>query len=207
MAIAVGFIGLGTMGTPMARNVLKAGYAVTVWSRRPESSAPLVSAGAVAGGSPADVAAKSDVIVTMVTDTKAVEEVVLGEHGIERGARAGSVVVDHSTIDPNGARRIAGELQRRGVEMLDAPVSGGSIAAEAGTLVTMVGGSKAVLDRVTPVLSCYAKSIVHIGPSGAGQVAKACNQICVVVNMLGAAEAMLLAERAGVDSSAVKDAL
>jgi len=207
MAIAVGFIGLGTMGTPMARNVLKAGYAVTVWSRRPESSAPLVSAGAVPSGSPADVAAKSDVIVTMVTDTKAVEEVVLGEHGIERGARAGSVVVDHSTIDPNGARRIAGELQRRGVEMLDAPVSGGSIAAEAGTLVTMVGGSKAALDRVAPVLSCYTKSIVHIGPSGAGQIAKACNQICVVVNMLGAAEAMLLAERAGVDPNAVKDAL
>src|SRR5262245_26397115 len=207
MAIAVGFIGLGTMGTPMARNVLKAGYAVTVWSRRPESSAPLVSAGAVPSGSPADVAAKSDVIVTMVTDTKAVEEVVLGEHGIERGARAGSVVVDHSTIDPNGARRIAGELQARGVEMIDAPVSGGSIAAEAGTLVTMVGGSKTTLDRVTPVLSCYAKSIVHIGASGAGQIAKACNQICVVVNMLGAAEALLLAERAGVDPNAVKDAL
>src|SRR5215510_11357933 len=207
MAIAVGFIGLGTMGTPMARNVLKGGYAVTVWSRRSDAMAPLVSAGAAAGDSPADVAAKSDVIVTMVTDTKAVEEVVLGEHGIDRGARAGSIVIDHSTIDSNGARRIAGELAKRDVEMLDAPVSGGSIAAEAGTLVTMVGGSKTALDRVTPVVSCYAKSIVHIGPSGAGQVAKACNQICVVVNMLGAAEAMLLAERAGVDPTRVKDAL
>jgi len=207
MAIAVGFIGLGTMGAPMARNVLKGGYPVRVWSRRSEAIAPLVDAGAAAGDSPADVAAKSDVIVTMVTDTKAVEEVVLSEHGIARGAQTGSIVIDHSTIDPNGARRIAGELQTRGIEMLDAPVSGGSIAAEAGTLVTMVGGSAVALARVTPMLSCYAKSIVHIGPSGAGQIAKACNQICVVVNMLGAAEAMLLAERAGVDPTRVKDAL
>ena len=207
MTIAVGFIGLGTMGTPMARNVLKGGYPVTVWSRRSEAIAPLANAGAAAGDSPADVAAKSDVIVTMVTDTKAVEDVVLGEHGIARGARSGSIVIDHSTIDPNGARRIAGELQTRGIDMLDAPVSGGGIAAEAGTLVTMVGGSKAALERVTPVLSCYAKSIVHIGPSGAGQIAKACNQICVIVNQLGAAEAMLLAERAGVDPTTVKEAL
>ena len=207
MTIAVGFIGLGTMGTPMARNVLKGGYPVTVWSRRSEAIAPLANAGAAAGDSPADVAAKSDVIVTMVTDTKAVEDVVLGEHGIARGARSGSIVIDHSTIDPNGARRIARELQTRGIDMLDAPVSGGGIAAEAGTLVTMVGGSKAALERVTPVLSCYAKSIVHIGPSGAGQIAKACNQICVIVNQLGAAEAMLLAERAGVDPTTVKEAL
>ena len=183
MAIAVGFIGLGTMGAPMARNVLKGGYPVTVWSRRSESMTPLVNEGATAGDCPADVAAQSDVIVTMVTDTKAVEEVVLGERGIARGARRGSIVIDHSTIDPDGARRIAGELHTQGIEMLDAPVSGGSIAAEAGTLVTMVGGSQAALDRVAPAVSCYAKSIVHIGPIGAGQVAKACNQICVVVNM------------------------
>jgi 2-hydroxy-3-oxopropionate reductase len=207
MAITVGFIGLGTMGTPMARNVLKGGYPVTVWARRADAMAPLVSAGAAAADSPADVAAKSDVIVTMVTDTQAVNDVVLGQRGIATGARTGSVVIDHSTIDPDGARRIASELQTRGIEMLDAPVSGGSIAAEAGTLVTMVGGSKTTLDRVTPVLSCYTKSIVHIGPSGAGQVAKACNQICVIVNQLGAAEAMLLAERAGVDPRAVKEAL
>jgi 2-hydroxy-3-oxopropionate reductase len=207
MAMKIGFIGLGTMGTPMARNVVKGGYSVTVWSRRSEAMAPLVNAGATAGDSPADVAANSDVIVTMVTDTQAVNDVVLGQHGIVRGARTGSIVIDHSTIDPNGARRIAGELQTRGIEMLDAPVSGGGIAAEAGTLVTMVGGSKAALERATPVLSCYAKSIVHIGPSGAGQIAKACNQICVIVNQLGAAEAMLLAERAGVDPATVKEAL
>jgi len=143
----------------------------------------------------------------MVTDTKAVEEVVLGEHGIVSGARPGSLVVDHSTIAPDGARRIAEALEARGIEMLDAPVSGGSTAAEAGTLAIMIGGSKAALDRVSPMLSCYAKTIVHVGASGAGQVAKACNQICTIVNQLGAAEAMLLAERAGVDPRAVKDVL
>jgi len=191
----------------MARTVLKGGHRVTVWARRSESMAPLVTAGAVAADSPAAVAARSHVIVTMVTDTRAVDEMVLGDHGIAHGARAGSIVIDHSTIDPDGARRIAGELRTRGIEMLDAPVSGGSIAAESGTLVTMVGGSHDALARVTPVLSCYATSIVHIGPSGSGQVAKACNQICVIVNMLGAAEALLLAERAGVDPAVVNTAL
>jgi len=207
MATTIGFIGLGTMGTPMARNLLRGGHAVTVWARRPEALAPLVTAGATAGDSAADVAAKTDIIVTMVTDTRAVEEVVLGERGIARGVRRGSLVIDHSTIAPEGARRIAGELRAQQVEMLDAPVSGGSIAAEAGTLVIMIGGSKAAVERVSPVLSCYAKSIVHVGASGAGQVAKACNQICVIVNQLGAAEAMLLAERAGVDPRVVKEAL
>ena len=203
----IGFIGLGTMGTPMARSLLRVGHAITVWARRPEAMASLIAAGASAGESAAHVAAESDVVMTMVTDTQAVEEVILGERGIARGARPGSLIVDHSTIDPEAARRIAGELQARGIEMLDAPVSGGSAAAEAGTLAVIVGGSKAALDRATPALSCYAKSVVHIGPSGAGQVAKACNQICTIVNQLGAAEAMLLAERAGVDPRAVKEAL
>ena len=165
MATAIGFIGLGTMGTPMARNLLKGGHAVTIWARRPEALAPLVSAGATVGDSAADVAAKSDIVVTMVTDTRAVEEVVLGAHGIARGARPGSVVIDHSTIAPGAARRIAGELRALDVEMLDAPVSGGSIAAEAGTLSIMIGGSRAAIERANPVLSCYAKTIVHIGPN------------------------------------------
>jgi 3-hydroxyisobutyrate dehydrogenase-like beta-hydroxyacid dehydrogenase len=143
----------------------------------------------------------------MVTDTRAVEEVVFGARGIAHGARPGSLVIDHSTIDPEGARQIAGRLLDQGVEMLDAPVSGGGTAAEAGTLAIMAGGSTTAFDRANPVLSCYAKSIVHIGPSGAGQVAKACNQICTIVNQLGAAEAMLLAERAGVDPRKVKEAL
>lgn len=207
MATTIGFIGLGTMGAPMAQRLVNSGYAVTVWARRPEAIAALVTAGARAGDSPADVAAQSDIVMTMVTDTTAVEEVVLGARGIIRAARAGTVVVDHSTIAPGGARRIAATLAGQGIEMLDAPVSGGSAAAEAGTLAIMIGGSTAAVDRVSPLLSSYAKTIVHIGASGAGQVAKACNQICTIVNQLGAAEAMLLAERAGVDPRAVKDAL
>lgn len=207
MSTTLGFIGLGAMGTPMVRNLMKRGYPVTVWARRREAIAPLAAAGAAAGESPADVAAKSDIVMTMVTDTRAVEEVVLGEHGIARGARAGSLIVDHSTIAPDGARRIASALETQGVEMVDAPVSGGSMAAAAGTLAIMIGGSKAAVERATPVLSSYAGHIAHIGASGAGQVAKACNQICTVVNQLGAAEAMLLAERAGVDPRAVKDVL
>jgi len=205
--LRIGFIGLGAMGAPMARNLLKRGHAVTVWARRIDAMAPLVAAGAQGGESPADVAARSDITITMVTDTRAVEDVILGERGVVRGARSGATVIDHSTISPDGARRIAGRLEAAGIQMLDAPVSGGAAAAEAGALAIMVGGAEPALERAKPVFSCYAKTIVHIGPSGAGQVAKACNQICTIVNQLGAAEAMLLAERAGVDPRKVKEAL
>ena len=203
----VGVIGLGAMGAPMARNLLKGGHSVTVFARRAEAIAPLVSAGATAAGSPAEVASRSDVTITMVIDTRAVEEVALGPRGIIEGARPGSVMVDHSTIDPDGARRVASALEARGIDMLDAPVSGGAAVAEAGVLSIMAGGDEAVLNRVRPILECYGKTIVHIGPSGAGQIAKACNQICTIVNTLGAAEAMLMAERAGIDPAKVKDVL
>lgn len=195
------------MGAPMVRNLLRRGHAVTVWARRPEAMAPLVALGGRSGASPADVAARSDITITMVTDTRAVEEVILGDRGIAAGAHAGAMVIDHSTIAPDVARRIAAELEARGIDMLDAPVSGGAAAAESAALAIMVGGPEAALERAKPVLSCYAKTIVHIGRAGAGQVAKACNQICTIVNQLGAAEAMLLAERAGVDPRKVKDAL
>jgi 2-hydroxy-3-oxopropionate reductase len=143
----------------------------------------------------------------MVTDTMAVEGVVLGKNGVIEGARPGSVVIDHSTISPAGARRIAAQLKTRGVEMLDAPVSGGAAAAEAKTLAIMAGGEEAVFERCRPILEAYGRTLVYIGPNGAGQIAKACNQICIVVNQLGAAEAMLLAERSGLDPSKVKTAL
>lgn len=195
------------MGVPMAGNLVKRGHAVTVWARRPEAMAPLVAMGAAAASSPADVASRSDMTITMVTDSRAVEEVTLGERGIAHGARPGMLAVDHSTIEPDVARRIAGALAARGVDMLDAPVSGGAAAAQTGTLAIMVGGPEAALERARAVLACYAQAIVHIGPSGAGQVAKACNQICTIVNQLGAAEAMLLAERSGVDPRKVKEVL
>lgn len=204
---ALGFVGLGTMGVPMASNLLKHGYRLTVWARRAEAMAPLVTAGAAAGTSPADVAANSDITLTMVTDGGAVEEVMLGENGILYGSRPGALAIDHSTIAPDTARLIATALSARGIDLLDAPVSGGAAAARAGTLAVMVGGRDSAVNQARPVLSCYAATIVHIGPNGAGQVAKACNQICTIVNQLGAAEAMLLAERAGVDPSKVKDVL
>ena len=203
----VGVIGLGAMGAPMARNLLKGGHAVTVYARRAEAMAPLIALGAVSASSPAELASRSDMTITMVIDTRAVEEVALGSRGIIEGARADSVVVDHSTIEPEGARRVALALKERGIHMLDAPVSGGAAVAEAGALSIMAGGDEAVLQRVRPILECFGRTIVHIGPSGAGQIAKACNQICTIVNTLGAAEAMLMAERAGIDPSKVKDVL
>jgi 2-hydroxy-3-oxopropionate reductase len=203
----VGVIGLGAMGAPMARNLLKGGHTVSVFARREEATAPLITLGARRTASPAEVASLSDVIVTMVIDTRAVEDVVLGSRGVIEGANPGSVLIDHSTIEPDGARRVAAAVKARGIEMLDAPVSGGAAVAEAGMLSIMAGGDEAVLERVRPIIACYGQTIVHIGPSGAGQVAKACNQICTIVNTLGAAEAMLLAERAGLDPTKVKDVL
>jgi 2-hydroxy-3-oxopropionate reductase len=203
----VGVIGLGAMGAPIARNLLKHGHIVTVHARRRDAMALLVALGAREAGSPAEVASLSEVTITMVLDASAVEAVALGPGGIFEGARAGSVVIDHSTIDPDCARRIASSLKAREIEMLDAPVSGGAAVADAGALSIMVGGDEAVLDRCRPILACYGKTVVHIGPAGAGQVAKACNQICTIVNTLGAAEAMLMAERAGIDPAKVKDVL
>jgi 2-hydroxy-3-oxopropionate reductase len=203
----LGFIGLGAMGAPMARNLLKSQHVVTVFARRPESMAPLLDAGARAAASPAAVASQSDIVFTMVTNTEAVEDVALGPQGIVHGGRPGLVVIDHSTIVPARAKRLADELHKYGISMLDAPVSGGVAAAEAGTLSIMVGGDAGVYERCRPLLAALGHTITHIGESGAGQVAKACNQICTIVNQQAAAEAMVLAERSGVDPLKVKEAL
>lgn len=203
----IGIIGLGTMGVRIARRLLERGHALTLFARRPEAMEPLLSIGGLAAGSPSEVASRADVIITVVTDTAAVEDVTLGARGVIQGARPGTILIDHSTIEPEGARRIAIALKNRGVDMLDAPVSGGAIAADAGALSVMVGGEAAALDRVRPVIETYSKTIAYVGPAGAGQIAKACNQICTIVNTLGAAEAMLMAERAGVDPTKVKEVL
>ena len=174
-----------------------------MYARRREAVQPLIARGAVACESPKDVAAESDVIFTMVTDTKAAADVMLGDHGIIHGARTGSVVVDHSTISPSGSRSISAALKVRGIQMLDAPVSGGIAGAHAGTLSIMIGGDEAIVERCRPLLSVLGTTIVRMGPSGAGQVAKACNQICIVVNQLGVAEAMLVAEKNGLDLDAL----
>lgn len=203
----LGFIGLGRMGSRMASHLVAGGHGLAVYSRRREAAAPLIAAGAIGCASPADVAQRSDVIFTMVTDTAAVEAVTLGPDGIAERARPGSILIDHSTISPAATRQIAEALQERGLFMLDAPVSGGWWAAESASLSIMVGGDEEVFNRCRPLLELMGKTITHIGGSGAGQIAKACNQICIVVTQLGVAEAVLLAERSGVDFNRVHRAL
>ncbi|MBL8314805.1 MAG: 2-hydroxy-3-oxopropionate reductase [Rubrivivax sp.] len=203
----VGFVGLGIMGCPMARNLLKQGHALTVWSRRAASMQPLLEAGARGASSPAEVAAAADVVISMVPDAPDVREVMLGAQGVARGARPGLVAVDMSTILPAAAREIAADLQALGIPFLDAPVSGGEGGAIAGTLTIMVGGSEAAMARVRPLFECLGKTIVHIGDSGAGQVAKATNQIITGVGVLTVAEALNFARRNGVDPAKVREAL
>jgi len=195
----VGFIGLGIMGAPMAANLLKAGFEVTAWNRSPQRMQPLVEAGAKAAGSPAEVAAASEVTLSCVTNSGDVEQVALGPGGVIEGATSGSVYIDCSTISPEVARRVAAALVEKGVAMLDAPVSGGDVGAKAGTLAIMVGGEAEVFERCLPVLQAMGKTIVHVGPSGAGQVVKLCNQVAGGLNLLAAAEAVNLAKRSGVD--------
>jgi 2-hydroxy-3-oxopropionate reductase len=207
MADTVGFIGLGIMGRPMAINLIKAGHKLVVYARRAESMQPLKDAGATPCASPAQVAASADVMFVMVSDTADVEQVVLGPDGISSAARSGSVVVDMSTISPAATRAMADALRAKGVEMLDAPVSGGEVGAVNGTLSIMVGGKEEVFARVQPLFAAMGKNIVLIGGNGAGQVAKACNQIVVAVNIEAVAEALTLARRNGVDAAKVRDAL
>lgn len=203
----IGFIGLGAMGRPMALHLLKAGHALSVYARRAASAQPLVDAGATLRASPAEVAAASEVVFTVVTTGSDVEEVALGAQGILHGAKAGTVLVDMGTIPPGTARRIAAALAERGIEMIDAPVSGGERGAIEATLAIMAGGKAEVLERVRPLLEKLGKTIVHIGPSGAGQVAKACNQMIMVANIEACAEAVRLANASGVDAVRVVKAL
>ncbi len=203
----VGFIGLGIMGRPMALNLHKAGHALFVHGRRPESMAPLAQTGCTACTSAAEAAAQADVTIIMVSDTADVEQVIFGAGGVAHGAKPGSVVVDMSTISPTATRRFAEELGARGIEMLDAPVSGGDVGAINATLSIMVGGKAAVFERVRPLFAAMGKNIVHIGDNGAGQVAKACNQIVVAVTIEAVAEALTFARKSGVDAAKVRDAL
>ena len=195
----VGFVGLGIMGAPMARNLLKAGFAVTVWNRTASRSEALKADGAAVAASPAAVAAASEVTVSCVSDSPDVEAVALGAGGVIEGAARGSAYIDCSTISPAVARKVADTLGARGVAMLDAPMSGGDVGAKAGTLAMMVGGDAAVFERCLPVLQAMGKTIVHVGPSGAGQVVKLCNQVAGGLNLLAMAEAVALARGAGVD--------
>lgn len=199
MAERIGFIGLGIMGEPMCRNLMKAGYSCTVNTRTRSRAERLLSEGAVWSDTPKDTAVQSDVIITIVTDTPDVEKVILGENGIIEGIRPGSVVIDMSTISPSATRTMAAALEEKGADMLDAPVSGGDTGAIAGTLSIMVGGKQDAFDRCLPVFEAMGKSINLIGDHGAGQMTKLCNQVAVAVANLAMAEALVLAARAGLD--------
>ncbi len=203
----VGFIGLGIMGRPIALNLLKGGHEVTVWARRAESMHPLQESGALVASSPTDLAKNVDAVISMVADAPDVREVMLGAQGVASTARTGLLAIDMSTIMPEAARAIAAELANVGVDFLDAPVSGGEVGAIAGTLSIMVGGSTAGFERARPLFECMGKNIVHIGESGAGQVAKAANQIMTGVGILTVAEALNFASRNGVDPAKVREAL
>lgn len=200
----VGFIGLGVMGRPMALHLQRAGHALFVWARR---SASVEGIPATVCTTPAELGRQCEVVFTVITSSADVEAVALGPQGLIEGMVPGSVLVDCSTIAPDVARTIAARLAAAGIQMLDAPVSGGAQGAIDATLAIMAGGEAAVLERVRPLLECLGKRIVHIGPNGAGQVAKACNQMIMVAAIEAAAEAMHLANAAGVDCAKVRQAL
>lgn len=204
----LGFIGLGVMGQPMALHLLRAGHDLSVWSRRHTASAqPLLDAGASLCATPCELARRSEVVFTMVTGGSDVEQLLFGSDGLAEGFAPGSIFVDMSTIAPAVARSAAQRLAQQDVAMLDAPVSGGGQGAIAATLAIMVGGEAAALARVRPLFDLLGKTVVHVGASGAGQVAKACNQMIMVAAIQAVAEALHLAAAAGVDPGKVRAAL
>jgi 3-hydroxyisobutyrate dehydrogenase len=203
----VGFVGLGTMGAAMARNVASAGFPLTVWNRTRDRATALSDAGATPADSPADVAGATDIVVTCVSDTPDVEAVLFGEGGVAEGARRGQLVIDCSTISPSATRDFAARLQERGVALVDAPVSGGSEGAKNATLTIFVGGDAAGVERARPVLAAMGKTITHVGPIGAGQAVKAVNQVILAGAYLGVAEGIVLAIKAGLDVEQVVTAL
>jgi 3-hydroxyisobutyrate dehydrogenase len=203
----IGFIGLGMMGRSMAQNLLKAGFQVTVYNRSKPPVDLLVSKGASAAPSPKALAERSDVVITMVTDSEAVEDVVLGNGGVIEGAREGLVLIDMSTISPSATRSVSAALAAKRAKMLDAPVSGGDTGAREGTLTIMVGGDPEVFEDCLPVLQAMGKKVVHMGGTGAGQLTKLANQILVACNMIGVCECLNFAKRSGLDVGKVIDSL
>lgn len=205
---ALGFAGIGLMGLPMCRRLVAAGYPLTVWNRSPHKCAELVAAGARLAASPAELSQYSDMVLLCLADTSVVREVVFGEQGVAAGGRHGQLLVDLSSLEPSATRAMAAELVARcGMAWLDAPVSGGTAGATAGSLAIMVGGAAQDLARARPVLMQLGQRVTHMGAVGAGQVTKACNQMIVACNALVIAEVVALAERSGVDASLIAEAL
>ena len=205
--LKIGYIGLGLMGKSIARNILKAGFPLIVHNRSQAAVDELVAEGAIRANSPREVAAQVDVVFTNLPDSPDVEKVVLGENGIIEGAHDGLILVDNSTIKPASARTIAEKLSARNMFALDAPVSGGDIGARNGTLTIMIGGNASALEKVMPVFQSMGKTITHVGEAGAGQVAKAANQIMVAAQMVAMGELLVFSKKAGVDPRKVVDAI
>lgn len=203
----IGFIGIGLMGLPLCLRLLNAGFPLTVWNRNLDKCRPLCAQGARQAVSPAHLAAETDVIFICVSDSAAVQQVVSGPDGLLSALDNDQVVIDLSSIDPDVTRDLARQVHVKGAHWIDAPVSGGVVGAEAGTLVIMAGGDSAIIDRVRPVLAPLSQRVTHMGPTGAGQVTKICNQLIVAANAVLIAEAVALAERAGVDASKLAPAL
>lgn len=203
----IGFIGLGIMGRPMAKNLVKAGYDLTVYDLNEEAAADLVSCGARAADSSREASLEAEVVITMVPNSPQVREVVLGKDGMAEGASEGTVLIDMSSIDPTESRSIGMELKKYGIEMMDAPVSGGEPKAIEGTLSVMVGGRRELFDRYYDMLMVMAGSVVYVGKLGAGNVAKLANQIIVAVNIAAVSEALTFAKKAGTDPELVYQAI
>jgi 3-hydroxyisobutyrate dehydrogenase len=204
----LGFAGIGLMGLPMCRRLLAAGYPLVVWNRNREKCAPLLAAGATLAETPAQLCESADLVLLCLASTEVVREVVFGAQGIAQGARAGQLLVDLSSLEPTATREMAAQLaSSTGMGWVDAPVSGGTPGAEAGSLAIMVGGEAADIERVRPVLLHLGQRVTHMGGVGAGQVTKACNQMIVACNALVIAEVVALAERSGVDASLLAEAL
>lgn len=203
----IGFIGLGIMGSGMARNLVEKGFDVVVWNRTREKMEPLVEAGAEPADSPRQVAERCDIVMICVSDTPDVEAVVFGDDGVLAGLSDGKLVVDHSTISPSATLDLAKAVAEKGAHWLDAPVSGGSEGAQRGTLSIMVGGEQTQFDRALPYLQAFGTTIVHVGDQGAGQMVKLVNQILVVVNQLAVSEALLLAQAGDLDLRTTLDAV
>jgi len=203
----IGFIGLGIMGRPMAENLREADYELVVYNRSEEKADEFVEGGGEKASSPREVAEKSDVVITMLPDSPQVEELVLGEDGVAAGMSEGKLYIDMSSIAPATSRQVHEVLEEKGVEALDAPVSGGQPAAESGELAIMVGGSDEAVERARPILEVMGKAVTHIGPPGAGQVAKAANQVVVALTIQAVSEALTLVRKSGVDAAKVREAL
>jgi 2-hydroxy-3-oxopropionate reductase len=207
MAERIGFVGLGIMGGPMAKNLMEADYELVLYNRTKEKAEEIAGDGATVADSPREVAENSDIIITMLPDSPQVEEVLAGEGGVLEGLGEGSLIVDMSTISPVVTKELAEKVEERGASMLDAPVSGGDVGAQQGELSIMVGGSEEDFERARPLFDVMGKAATHVGPVGAGQVVKACNQIVVALTIEAVSEALVLGSKAGVKPEKVVEAL